>query len=41
MMTDWYQKSINTLQLNGGDAALSALLAWSVWFAVHALGERS
>jgi hypothetical protein len=27
-------------RLNGGDAALSALLAWSVWYAVHALGER-
>ena len=25
---------------NGGDAALSGLLAWSVWYAVHALGER-
>jgi hypothetical protein len=23
---------------NGGDAALSGLLAWSVWYAVHALG---
>ena len=26
---------------NGGDAALSALLAWSVWYAVHALGVRT
>ncbi len=26
--------------LNGGDAALSGLLAWSVWYAVHALGLR-
>jgi hypothetical protein len=25
---------------NGGDAALAGLLAWSVWFAVHALGVR-
>lgn len=25
---------------NGGDAALSGLLAWSAWYAVHALGER-
>jgi hypothetical protein len=25
---------------NGGDAALSGLLAFSVWYAVHALGER-
>ena len=25
---------------NGGDAALSALLAWTAWYAVHALGER-
>jgi hypothetical protein len=25
---------------NGGDAALSGLLAWSVWYAVHALGVR-
>ena len=25
---------------NGGDASLSGLLAWSVWYAVHALGER-
>ncbi|MDB4907162.1 MAG: hypothetical protein JWO05_1946 [Gemmatimonadetes bacterium] len=25
---------------NGGDASLSALLAWSAWYAVHALGER-
>ena len=27
-------------QANGGDAALSGLLAWSAWYAVHALGER-
>jgi len=27
-------------KLNGGDAALSALVAWSAWYAVHALGER-
>jgi len=27
-------------KLNGGDAALSGLLAWSAWYAVHALGER-
>lgn len=26
---------------NGGDAALSALLAWSVWYAVHALGVHT
>ncbi len=26
--------------LNGGDAALSGLLAWTAWYAVHALGER-
>jgi hypothetical protein len=26
---------------NGGDAALSGLLAWSVWYAVNALGERA
>lgn len=26
---------------NGGDAALAGLLAWSVWFAVHALGVRT
>jgi len=26
---------------NGGDAVLSALLAWSVWYAVHALGVRT
>jgi AcrR family transcriptional regulator len=25
---------------NGGDAALSGLLAWSLWYAVHALGVR-
>lgn len=25
---------------NGGDAALSGLLAWATWYAVHALGER-
>lgn len=25
---------------NGGDAALSGLLAWAVWYAVNALGER-
>ncbi len=25
---------------NGGDAALSGLVAWCVWYAVHALGER-
>ncbi len=25
---------------NGGDASLSGLVAWCVWFAVHALGER-
>ena len=25
---------------NGGDAALSGLLAWSVWYAVNALGEK-
>ena len=25
---------------NGGDASLSGLLAWSVWYAVSALGER-
>jgi hypothetical protein len=25
---------------NGGDAALSALLAWSAWYAVHALGAQ-
>jgi len=25
---------------NGGDASLSGLLAWSVWYAVHALGVR-
>jgi hypothetical protein len=27
-------------EANGGDAALSGLLAWSAWYAVHALGER-
>lgn len=26
---------------NGGDAALAGLLAWSVWYAVHALGVRA
>lgn len=26
---------------NGGDAALSGLLAWSVWYAINALGERA
>lgn len=25
---------------NGGDAALSGLMAWSVWYAINALGER-
>jgi hypothetical protein len=25
---------------NGGDAALAGLLAWSVWYAVHAMGTR-
>jgi hypothetical protein len=25
---------------NGGDASLSALVAWSAWFAVHALGAQ-
>src|SRR6185437_13691170 len=25
---------------NGGDAALAGLLAWSTWYAVHALGVR-
>ncbi|MDE3171672.1 MAG: hypothetical protein KGN74_01240 [Gemmatimonadota bacterium] len=25
---------------NGGDASLSGLVAWSVWYAVHALGEH-
>jgi hypothetical protein len=25
---------------NGGDASLAGLVAWCVWFAVHALGER-
>jgi len=27
-------------RFNGGDAALSGLLAWCAWYAVHALGER-
>jgi hypothetical protein len=26
--------------VNGGDAALSGLVAWSVWYAIHALGAR-
>jgi len=26
---------------NGGDAALAGLLAYTVWYAVHALGLRS
>jgi hypothetical protein len=26
--------------MNGGDAALSGLVAWSAWYAVHALGQR-
>jgi hypothetical protein len=26
---------------NGGDAALSGLLAWSAWYAVHALGAQA
>jgi hypothetical protein len=25
---------------NGGDASLSGLLAWSMWYAINALGER-
>jgi hypothetical protein len=25
---------------NGGDAALSGLVAWSAWYAIHALGHR-
>ena len=25
---------------NGGDASLSGLLAWTAWYAVHALGEK-
>jgi len=25
---------------NGGDASLSGLVAWTLWYAVHALGER-
>jgi hypothetical protein len=28
-------------KFNGGDAALSGLLAWSVWYAVHALGAHA
>ena len=27
-------------KMNGGDASLSGLLAWTAWYAVHALGER-
>lgn len=27
-------------RFNGGDASLSGLLAWTAWYAVHALGER-
>jgi hypothetical protein len=27
-------------KMNGGDASLSGLLAWTAWHAVHALGER-
>jgi hypothetical protein len=27
-------------KFNGGDAALSGLIAWTAWYAVHALGER-
>jgi hypothetical protein len=27
-------------KLNGGDASLSGLIAWTAWYAVHALGER-
>jgi hypothetical protein len=27
-------------EANGGDASLSGLLAWSVWYAINALGER-
>ncbi|MGH7679954.1 MAG: glycoside hydrolase family 125 protein, partial [Gemmatimonadaceae bacterium] len=27
-------------KLNGGDAAISGLIAWTAWYAVHALGER-
>lgn len=27
-------------KFNGGDASLSGLLAWTAWYAVHALGER-
>jgi hypothetical protein len=26
--------------LNGADASLSGLLAWTAWYAVNALGER-
>ena len=26
---------------NGGDAALSGLVAWSAWYAVHALGTSA
>jgi len=26
--------------VNGGDASLAGLLAWSTWYAVHALGVR-
>lgn len=29
-----------TARFNGGDASLSGLLAWTAWYAVHALGER-
>ncbi len=25
---------------NGGDASLAGLVAWSLWYAVHGLGER-
>ena len=28
-------------EANGGDASLSGLLAWTAWYAIHALGERS
>jgi hypothetical protein len=27
-------------KFNGGDASVSGLLAWTAWYAVHALGER-
>ena len=27
-------------KFNGGDASLSGLIAWTAWYAVHALGER-